>query len=166
MAQATRNAIQLLRDLSAVINALPDQVYHTPIKHLSNGTIGQHTRHIIECYQCLVSQSPARVVNYTLRKRDTSLESDPYKAIEVIQQLITTLPILDEDTPLALYTEERQAVAIPSNIMRELYHNAEHTIHHMAIIRIGLAIIAPQFKLPDHFGIAPATIRHRQLQNN
>ncbi|MBV6652171.1 MAG: hypothetical protein KI786_00335 [Mameliella sp.] len=56
MAQATRNAIQLLRDLSAVINALPDQVYHTPIKHLSNGTIGQHTRHIIECYQCLVSQ--------------------------------------------------------------------------------------------------------------
>jgi hypothetical protein len=49
-----------------------------------------------------------------------------------------------------------------SNIERELMYNIEHTIHHLAIIKIGLNAVAPQIALSEHFGVAPSTIRHKQ----
>ncbi|MDX1476670.1 MAG: hypothetical protein R3301_03155 [Saprospiraceae bacterium] len=49
-----------------------------------------------------------------------------------------------------------------SSLERELIYNIEHTIHHLAIIKIGLAIIAPDIPLPAHFGVAPSTVKYKQ----
>jgi hypothetical protein len=51
---------------------------------------------------------------------------------------------------------------VQSTIGRELIYNIEHTIHHLAIVKIALKSSIPGMHLPEHFGVAPSTIRYRQ----
>ena len=51
-----------------------------------------------------------------------------------------------------------------SNLDRELVYNIEHAIHHMALIKIGIKEVAPQLQLPEGFGVANSTIRHKKQQ--
>ncbi|HTH31951.1 MAG TPA: hypothetical protein VL946_11450, partial [Lacibacter sp.] len=41
--------------LTAVLDQLTTEQYKTPSENLSGATIGQHTRHIIELFQCLLN---------------------------------------------------------------------------------------------------------------
>ena len=50
---------------------------------------------------------------------------------------------------------------VESTLDRELIYNIEHAIHHMAMIKIGLKVLAPELHLPENFGVAPSTIRYR-----
>ena len=51
---------------------------------------------------------------------------------------------------------------IDSTVGRELLYNLEHCIHHLALIKIGLKLVAPQIELPTHFGFARSTILHKE----
>lgn len=42
-----------LNELLELIHQLSDEDYTKPCEALSNATIGEHTRHIIEMFQCL-----------------------------------------------------------------------------------------------------------------
>ena len=53
---------------------------------------------------------------------------------------------------------------IETNIGRELAYNIEHAVHHMAILKIGLAIVAPEVKVPEGFGVAVSTLRYKREQ--
>jgi hypothetical protein len=43
---------------------------------LSSATIGEHTRHVIEMFQCLLNNYESGVVNYDERARDIVLQTD------------------------------------------------------------------------------------------
>ena len=136
----------------------------------SKSSIGQHNRHIIEFLQCLLQQWPSGCINYDKRIRDQAIETSPAVAIQAIDDIIIKLRQIDPTHPLKLEsnydygTSEHWIHTTTTTLERELVYNIEHAIHHMAIIKIGLKEIAPEILLPEGFGVAPSTIRHRKLE--
>lgn len=157
----------VLNDLKCYLSVIEPVTYQTPLDLLSGSTIGQHTRHIIEFYNCLLEQyrdDPTPVISYARRRRDYDIESQPDHALQYVQDIVDRMGELDEGRPCLLDSSEHglDNLLVPSTIGRELVYNIEHTIHHLAIVKIALRSAAPLIALPDHFGVAPSTIRHRQ----
>lgn len=157
----------VLNDLRVYLEDIDPVAYQSPLALLSGSTIGQHTRHIIEFYTCLIEQSLNQnepVINYAKRRRDYQIESQPDHAMQLVNELCDRLNDLDADQRCFLDCEEhgRENLLVSSTIGRELIYNIEHTIHHLAIVKIALKATNPSIALPEHFGVAPSTIRHRQ----
>ena len=160
-------AAQALQDARVYLGEIDPGIYGLPLDLLFGASIGQHTRHFVEFYQCLLDQASAgQTVNYALRARDLRIEEDPRFAEAMIGEICSRLPQLDEHQSCALacddHASEIAGMTIKTNLGRELLYNIEHTIHHLAIIKIGLNAVAPGIRLPEHFGVAPSTIRHKQ----
>lgn len=158
-----KGSISVLQDTVCYLENLSAEQYSHSIEILSHSTIGQHTRHFLECYQCLLSQAPAKMINYCLRERNLQLETDPLYAIDFIGKIITGLADLNLDDKVVLYSSKKGSEAIDSTIKRELLYNIEHGIHHLALIKVGLKIVAPKLLLPENFGVAPSTVKYREL---
>lgn len=157
----------VLNDLRHYLAIIDPVTYQAPLDILSGSTIGQHTRHIIEFYVCLLEQSRGQqspVINYARRRRDHMIESQPDHALTYLDTLSQQLAELDENDQCQLNCEEhgQNNLFVTSTIGRELIYNIEHTIHHLAIVKIALKSTVPDISLPEHFGVAPSTIRHRQ----
>lgn len=158
----------LLSDLKKVISNLNAPDYAGAQDVLSGASVGQHVRHLLEFYQCLLGQNASGRVNYSLRVRELQLEQSSTYAVGICEDLISQLHVLEGDQPLILDMDDLDAhsapVAVPSSLSRELIYCIEHAIHHMAIIKIGIMMQNPHFALPDGFGVAPSTIRYRTSQ--
>lgn len=153
---------RLFNQLRSVLQQLDDSGYTRPLPVLSGGSIGAHIRHIAELYLELLKGYPGEVVNYGKRERDPRLEQDRCFAIQVLDKIETD--IRKPDKWLRLETEpgpdDGPVLAIATNYYRELLYTAEHTIHHMALIRAGLYELGHPTP-DDTFGVAPATINYR-----
>jgi len=157
------DSIAVLTDAKVFLNQISNEQYNHPIAIMSDSTIGQHTRHFIEFYQCLLTQAPNQKLNYCLRKRDISIEQNPQIASAAIEDIIPKLSQLSLNTSITLQTQKEKGSILASTIARELHYNVEHCIHHLALIRIALNLVAPDIKLPKTFGFAPSTLQHRKL---
>ncbi|MBX7225813.1 MAG: hypothetical protein K1X55_07265 [Chitinophagales bacterium] len=150
----------LLREF---LSDIPLVDYSKPIPIFSGATIGQHTRHMIDGLQILVEGYPSGEISYENRKRDVQTETDVNKAISLIDKLLEALP--QENKAVLLYanyqTNSEDAICINSSYDRELVHQLEHFIHHMAIIKIGYLYLHPQYIFHEEFGIAPSTLRYK-----
>lgn len=160
-------AAAALDDLRHYLTVIDPVSYQSSLDILSGSTVGQHTRHIIEFYICLLEQSLEKghpVINYANRKRDHRIESEPDYALSYAQTIVEKLKELNTDQTCLLNCAEhgQEDLMVHSTIGRELIYNIEHTIHHLAIVKIALKSTMPQIELPAHFGVAPSTIRHRQ----
>jgi hypothetical protein len=159
---------QTLNELSDVVAIMGDDQFSKPLTIFSGSSVGMHARHIIEFYQCLLSQCEnGQIVNYDKRRRDLLLESNLEYFTFTVNILIETLEELDKnslDYPLSITNdcEHGNADMINSNLARELHYNLEHTIHHAAFIKIGVLSLMPDAELPKTFGIAPSTLRHQK----
>lgn len=149
--------------LSESLNQLGSHEYSQPSKILFNATIGQHTRHIIELFLCLEKGYEQGVVNYEKRKRDHRIETNKELAIQLLKDIYHRLerPNVDMVLEAEDYEGEVTTVSMPTNYFRELAYNLEHTIHHMALIRVGINEVS-SVVLPEEFGVAYSTIKHRQ----
>jgi len=63
----------ILMDLKTCLKDIDVDQYKKPLDILSNSSIGQHNRHVIEFFQCLNNQSHMGIVNYDKRDRNTLL---------------------------------------------------------------------------------------------
>lgn len=153
-----------LLELEGLIRQIPEDKYIQKLDILSFSSIGQHMRHILEFYICLLDARGKNVVNYDLRKRDLLLENDPKFAIHTIQNITTAVQLLDMDKPLVLEgtfnAESNSNLQIKSTYGRELAYNLEHSIHHQALIKIGLREVGALDLVTSDFGVAPATIKY------
>ena len=147
--------------LYVYLNAVTPYQYTSQIPTLTNSTIGQHTRHIVEFFVCLLDQEAHETINYDLRKRNSRLEIDPIFAIETIKKIEAGIGDLSFDKVVMLQTLYQEA-PIPTTIQREIAYLLEHTIHHLAMVRIGINEAAPQLQLPVDFGVAKSTVIARQ----
>jgi hypothetical protein len=149
--------------LTALLNELNAEDYTKPGKILFGATIGQHVRHIIELFQCLDEGYNTGVVNYEKRKRDYRIETDKNLAASLLKEILEKID--RPDKPILLEAEDYCQTVTPlvvhSNYYREIVYNLEHTIHHMALIRVGVSDVST-IALPHDFGMAYATIKHRQ----
>ncbi len=155
-----------LDDLHWYLDIIDPVTYQAPLDILSGSTIGQHTRHIIEFYNCLVEQyqtDQIPVIRYDQRRRDIEIETRPELALQYVRQLKIQLRDLDPDTSCLLDCTEHSGdtLRVVSTIGRELVYNIEHTIHHLAIVKIAIRTTLPSLHLPEHFGVAPSTLRYR-----
>lgn len=149
--------------LSATLDQLSQEQFVQPSKTLFNATIGQHVRHIIELFQCLESGYDQGLVNYEKRKRDLRIETDKDFAAGLLTEVYNGLNKENKQLQLeACYDEhEVEPITIATNFYREVAYNLEHTIHHMALIRVGLNEVS-DIQIPEEFGVASSTTKYRQ----
>ncbi|MEP6595954.1 MAG: hypothetical protein ABJA71_08395 [Ginsengibacter sp.] len=149
--------------LSESLKQITDAEYTQPSKILFNATIGQHVRHVIELFLCLQKGYNEGTVNYEKRKRDYNIETDKTFAIDLLKDIFHNLdrPNISIMLEAEDYTDTAEVVTVPSNYYRELAYNLEHTIHHMALIRVGINEVSA-VTVPDEFGVAYSTIKYRQ----
>ncbi len=162
------NALDLLEDAKLYLDQVSQAAYCQPVPKLSMATVGQHTRHFIEFFQCLTenlhpdSRKENPILNYDKRRRDHRIETNPQYAYMILEFLAKQLPELSSKDPIWFEFTDYQldnCHLIPTSLERELIYNVEHTIHHFALIKIGLHLVEPDLELPRHFGIAPSTLR-------
>jgi hypothetical protein len=155
--------INLLEQLEFVIDNLTNEQYIQPVKLLSHSTIGQHTRHILEFFIELQKGYINGIVDYDKRIRNHSIESDKNAAISALHQIAGEL--VKPDKTFILHVEygaeaDHQSEVV-TNYLRELVYNMEHTVHHMAVIRIGVNAVS-EIAIPEEFGVAASTIKYRK----
>jgi len=143
---------------------LSDAIYGRVIAAPYNASIGQHYRHVLDHFVCLVKGLRSGEINYDGRERNPRIET------EVTYASVLTCDILRAIKRYRIDTLERRCKvlqstaygnnspsAIESNIGRELAYCAGHAIHHFAMIRLisselGVAVSA-------EFGFAPSTLK-------
>jgi len=159
-----QNAINnVFLQLTTSLEQLNDVQYSMECSTLSNATIGKHLRHVIELFQSLEQGYSTGIVNYDKRKRDTRIETDKEFALTLLSEIRNGLNKVNKDLILeSSYDEDsNEVVSIKTNYNREIAYNLEHTIHHMALIRVGINAVS-DIQLPENYGVASSTVRHRQ----
>lgn len=148
-----------LESLKDLLEKLPDDQYVRQCPHLSNATIGEHTRHIIEMFQCLGKFYDSGVVNYDKRERNQTIQNKTEFAIKNIDEIQENLNRENKKLQL-LQVIENEEIKIESNYFRELLYNLEHCIHHQALIKVAV-LQCENIKISEDFGVARSTIEYR-----
>ena len=159
-----QKATETLLKLDQLLSQMEDEVYVKPIPSSGDATIGKHTRHILEFFQCLLEQCASGKVNYDNRKRNPMIETRIGVARELISDInneirkgpgSTTMLVLETDNPSA-------GNCMDTTFDRELWYNVEHAIHHMAIIKMVISYEHPHLKPDEDFGVAYSTVQHNK----
>jgi len=162
IAQAT---FSVLDQVEFVISQIEEDDYSKPVDVFNNSTIGQHFRHTLEFFNCLMVGYNNGVISYDKRGHDKSIEIDKSLAIALINKTKHFIASCDMQKRIKLEVnyglENKNDVIIDSNMNREVMYNIEHAIHHMAIIKIGLQVMCPYVELPHGFGVAVSTLRYQ-----
>ena len=149
-----------LNELVSLLNQLSNNDFTSPCKGLSDSTIGEHTRHIIEMFQCLENQYVSGVVNYDKRNRDYRIQTDTDFALQCIADIKSQLEKENKKLVLEQIVDEEE-LRIDSNYFRELLYNLEHCIHHQALIKVAVLQL-DHLQIDADFGVARSTIEYRK----
>ncbi|WP_421874706.1 DinB family protein [Marinoscillum sp.] len=164
-----QSAINLLDQLQDVVDQFSAESFSKPVPTLSNSSVGQHVRHTLEFFICLMDAENDRAINYDQRKHDPFIEKDPKLASDIIDTAKDFFAQECDDFALVMEAnyeiDKDETTSIPSSYLRELAYNIEHAIHHMALIKVGVKSCFPGINLPDHFGVASSTVRYQKSQN-
>ncbi|MDG1685523.1 MAG: hypothetical protein P8H63_05740 [Flavobacteriaceae bacterium] len=164
--QSHKSALLEIKKLTIVLS---DEVYSRPLDILSGSSIGQHMRHIVEFYTCLLSQQQGQVINYDLRTRNQLIEKYPKSCALAIDEILAQLDEFESDfesKPLRFENcnleTDMEFSGITTSYKRELVYCLDHCIHHQYFIKIGLISLELGHYLHEDFGIAPSTLMHRK----
>jgi uncharacterized damage-inducible protein DinB len=153
---------QQLKALQQLLQNLQEEQYRMQSPLLGTASIGQHVRHTIELAQALVTGYQTGEVNYDKRKRDTAIETNITFAMSVLTKLTAELDLDNKDLQLIVTDNSTgDEIKVATNYFRELAYNSEHTIHHMALIRVALREMQLEI-VDEQFGVAPSTLKHRE----
>ena len=158
--------LEILDQLERTVGQIRPSDFGKASPTLSGSTVGQHLRHTLEFFLCLEKGFDSGTINYDKRDHDQLIENDKFIALASIRRIRDFVLSKSEDRELRLEVGyERNSddcLTISTNYFRELTYNIEHTIHHMAIMKIGVRELAPYIELPAHFGIAASTVRYQE----
>ncbi|MDG1272211.1 MAG: hypothetical protein P8O04_07125 [Flavobacteriaceae bacterium] len=158
----------VLTDLKNLLLKIDSHSFVKKNKNLSEGSIGEHFRHIIEFYQCCFLQKESRVINYDLRKRNKELEENTDYGIQIINSILIDINKLQptDDYSLTLRSgldgEANLLIEAKSSFFRELTYCLDHCIHDQSLIKIGLLEQKLDYLIDDTFGVAFSTQKYRE----
>lgn len=155
----TYQCLSNLQDTKRLLSQLSNDNYTQPLPIFSGSSIGQHTRHLLEFFGCLIDAPDT--INYDLRPRNLNIESDTAFAIQYIEELCRKITNFPPDKPMLFSGECADDKVLHTSLLRELSYCLEHSIHHQALIKIGLFSLNLSHLVSPEFGVAPST-----LQNN
>jgi hypothetical protein len=151
-----------LQSLNNLLQVLNTQQYNQKIAYLGNASIGGHTRHVIELLKCVLDGYDAATVDYVNRTRNLYLETDLRIARQQLD--VITGQIMQPNKRMKLATESDSQELVYTSFYREIVYNAEHAVHHLALIKVALREMALEIT-DDYFGMAPSTIKYQSLQS-
>ena len=154
----------LLQGLHLLFN-LWDRTYARVVPAPYKASIGQHYRHILEHFQCLVRGLRSGEINYDSRERNPRLETEVTFATIATCDVLRAIKNYSEET-LGRSCQVVHSVSygatiptsIESNLGREMAYCTGHAIHHYAIIRLICSELG--IDVPAEFGFAPSTLKH------
>lgn len=152
--------VGILTNLASLLKNLTNEQYTRPLQVLSYQSVGAHCRHIIEFYLCLRKGIQENIICYEDRKRDMEIETNRVLALELIQTLNQWQ--LETDKPMLLQvgaSSNSQRFEVNTSVFRELHYVAEHSIHHFAILKIGIESLG--LPVSADFGVANSTLAYR-----
>ncbi|MBP6573281.1 MAG: DinB family protein [Flavobacteriales bacterium] len=155
-------------ELHRLVSALNADQYTAPVPVLSKSSIGQHVRHVLEFYICLMNAG-SDTVDYDSRKRDRALETDRAAVMGALNALRDWMKNIRQDMPMHLLvdhsTDGSGNTRMGTSLYRELAYAFDHGTHHMALLRIAVEQHHPGIALDPDFGVAPSTVRDRKNRN-
>ncbi len=155
---------EILTQTIDLIQLLDKSEYTYPLKVLNDSSVGQHFRHIVEFYVELINGYNHQLICYDNRKRNTNFETQQDVIINEFKNIINTLPTFDLSRTIkvksnhGLHDEDNSFSQ--SSILRELIYALDHTVHHLAIIKIAIQSEYKNIDLDPNLGVAPSTIRN------
>jgi len=149
-----------LDELVALLKQLSEKEYSQPCAELSDASIGEHTRHIIELFQCLNKNYDSGIINYDARERNILIQTNIDFAIQMILDIKNSVEKDNKDLELQQMIDGK-AINIRSNYDRELLYNLEHCIHHQALIKVAV-LKCENVAVDEYFGVARSTIAYRE----
>ena len=162
-----QGALQLIDQIIEVIGMVPHGHYAQPMDVFSGSTLGKHFRHIYDFFLCLSEQCDDKEIDYASRSRNPEIEEDPFYAIERFRAIQRDLGNLEESTSLSVYADfslpDGTRPSVSTTIGRELMYAYDHSVHHLAIVKIGLREIDPALPLSRDIGVAASTIAHQYV---
>ncbi len=154
-----------LLELKHILNKVKESDYNRVIPVLENSTLGKHVRHILEFYECLFISNSGDMVCYDDRRRNLLLEENVRFASDYIDEIIDKIEQVDINKRLLLKSKyEELDIIMESSLFREITYNIEHTVHHLAIIRIAVSSELKYINLSSDFGYANSTIQFMKAQ--
>lgn len=148
-----------VQQLKLVVVNLPGELYTNPSDLLGGATIGQHCRHVIELFTCLLEGYESGLINYDNRKRNKFIETNIEFAAQQLQLIEQSIE--QENKALIIsYELNGTEIHFESNYNREVMYNLEHTIHHEALMKVAISEHSG-YELPAEFGVAPSTLQYR-----
>lgn len=150
---------KLLQQLIACLSQCADERYTAP-PSFAKGSIGAHTRHILDYYSAFCRGLASGEVDYCKRQRDPRIETQTDNAIDLALTLIDQLANIANthgNTKIRMIDGDF-GVQFDSSTERELSFLANHTLHHFASIAFFASDLG--VTTPEGFGLAPSTIQH------
>ena len=156
----------VLGDLKNLLNNITNESFSRKNESLFGASIGEHFRHIIEFYLCVLDNETQDIINYDLRKSDHVLETKTKEGVVVINQVLAKLEQIESyhDTPILIETcinKNQTNERIASSFFRELIYCMDHCIHHQSLIKIGLLEQRLTHIVDTNFGVAFSTQQYR-----
>lgn len=155
LASIKENFIQIIE----LLNQLNDEDYVFCHSELSNATIGQHTRHIIEMFQALLNSYESGKVNYDKRERNILIQTNKLVAINTLNSILLNIELENKELILEQGVE-KVTFKVQTNYFRELLYNLEHSIHHQALIKVAV-LKNKNIKICNEFGVAKSTLEYQ-----
>lgn len=149
-----------LNELIELLSQLSKEEYSEPCFELSGSSIGEHTRHIVEMFQCLNRNYDSGIVDYDKRDRNKQIQTNPHFAIQTILDVKNNISKENKNIELQQLIEG-ESIQIQSNYYRELLYNLEHCIHHQALIKVAI-LKSEKITVGYNFGVACSTIEYRK----
>lgn len=158
--------IQVMAQLTDMLQMIDAPLYAHQINS-KNSTIGAHTRHIIEFYQefmPVLADASLTDLCYDNRKRELALEHSKDSATEALEAISTSLVetnFANRSITLACIAQPDAPLSkMETNLERELMFLLDHSIHHMAIIK--MLAENSDISFDESFGVAGATLVYQK----
>lgn len=160
-----RQNLLYINELNVFLNTIDDAMFTTrSARHTFSGSIGAHSRHVIEFYRQFITSFTTGVIDYDRRERNGEIENSRSLAIEELSQIAAELNKMNlNENDMIEYAGNNKIT--PTSIGRELGYLAEHTVHHFALIRLIAEAEGFSFASFPDFGIAKSTLSYRTSQS-
>ncbi len=160
--QGTELIIEQMIDL---LNKIDETSYAKPLKLFNGSTIGQHFRHILDFYSCLLKGVKEGRIDYAKRERDVLIETKPEYAKDIFNTILLQSSQLVENVLIEIVADFSSELnearpVVPSSVARELMYAYDHAVHHLAMIKMGLKETCPTIEVNKEIGVAPSTVKH------
>ena len=152
-------------EMKSILLQFDDELYQKELKIISDASVGQHFRHIIEFYTCFTEAQQTNLVCYNERNRTYLWETSIIETLAILNELKSEINSIDMNKIIQLRQNYfGESHLIKSTNQRELMYCFDHSVHHFALIKIAIETHFPTIKVPQNFGIASSTIAFQKQE--